>query len=78
MHTLGLTAAVVLASLISVNAAFMIVSPKAWFHLPRWILLKGSLVEKKYAVGLGALEVRIAGAAVLGLVAWTLWDIFAK
>jgi hypothetical protein len=78
MHVLGWAVVVLLGALAVVNAAFMLVSPKAWFRLPGWILLKGTLTEWKYGRGLGAIEVRITGALMLGTIAWILYDALFK
>jgi hypothetical protein len=78
MHLLGWAGIVVLIALFAVNAVFMLVSPKAWFRLPGWILAKGTLTEKRYATGLGALEVRITGASMLGLIGWVLYQALFK
>jgi len=53
-----------------INATIMLISPRAWFRFPEWIRLSGALSEKKYGSGLGALEIRLVGAIVLGLIAW--------
>jgi hypothetical protein len=58
----GLAAFVIVLVL---NAAFMLVSPRAWFGLPAWIRLKGSLTKGAYGSGWGALQVRLLGAIVL-------------
>jgi hypothetical protein len=78
MHVLGWAIIVVLVAVVGVNSAFMLVSPKAWFRLPRWILSAGPLAESKYASGLGAIEVRITGALGLGAICWVLYDAFFK
>ena len=78
MHALGWAAVATLAAVLSINAAFMLVSPKAWFRLPSWILAKGSMTEKKYASGLGAVQVRITGGLTLGVIGWVLYDLLSK
>jgi hypothetical protein len=74
LHVLGLLTIVLLVLLIAVNALFMVVSPRAWFHLPNWIRAQGSLTEKKFGSGWGAIQVRITGALVLGVIFWVLYD----
>lgn len=78
MHVLGLCLAVAVAGVIAVNACFMLVSPKAWFRLPGWIAARGTLTELKYAQGWRAIELRLAGAAMLGLIAWVVIDLIVK
>ena len=78
MQVLGLCIAVVVAAVITVNASFMLVSPKAWFRLPSWILAKGTLSEKRYAQGWGAIEIRLTGALMLGVIVWVLHHALTK
>jgi hypothetical protein len=78
MRLVGWIFACIVVAGIFVNASFMLVSPKAWFRLPSWLLLKGTLKEKKYAEGSGAIDVRLLGALMLGAVAWALHDLLAR
>ena len=73
MQALGLVIVVVVGAVLAINASFMIVSPKVWFQLPSWILAKGTLTEKKYASGWGAVQVRITGAMMLGTIGFVLY-----
>lgn len=57
-----------------VNGLFMLLSPRAWFRLPDWISFRGSLTEKLYGSGWGAIQVRLLGAIFVGVVAWVLYD----
>jgi len=57
-----------------VNGAFMLASPRAWYRLPRWMGLQGSLTEEKYSTGWGALQVRLTGAVFLAVIAWAVYD----
>lgn len=52
------------------NAAFMVVSPQSWFRLPGWIRLNGSLTERNYSTGWGAVQVRFLGLILLAALAW--------
>jgi hypothetical protein len=54
----------------TVNAAFMLVSPRAWFRLPAWLRAQGTLTEARYGAGWGAVQLRIAGALMLGSIVW--------
>jgi hypothetical protein len=78
MHILGWCIVAAVGALITINAAFMLVSPEAWFRLPTWISAKGTLAGKKYMKGSGALEIRITGALILGVTGWVLYDVFSK
>lgn len=70
---LGWSLIVFLGAVLFVNALFMLVSPKAWFRLTSWIRAQGSLTEEKCASGWGAIQVRSAGAILLGFIAWILY-----
>jgi hypothetical protein len=78
MQMLGLSIAIVVAAVVVVNASFMLLSPKAWFRLPAWILLRGTLTEKKYGAGWGGIQVRILGAILLGTVVWMVYGSFTR
>jgi hypothetical protein len=56
-----------------INAAYMLVSPRAWSRLPSWLRAKGS-----YSVGRDGLLVRIGGAILLGTMLWILYDAFLR
>jgi len=75
---LGWSIVVVVGVVISVNALFMLASPKVWFRLPGWIRAQGSLTEQKYASGWGGIQVRLAGAAMLAVVAWVVFDLLVR
>jgi uncharacterized protein YjeT (DUF2065 family) len=62
---------------IVINGLLMFVSPRAWFRLPRGLKASGSLSAGRYSSGWGAIEVRLAGAAVLGLMVYMFRRIFA-
>jgi hypothetical protein len=75
---LGWSIIAVLGLVIFVNALFMLISPRAWFRLPRLIRAQGSLTEEKYASGWGAIEVRLTGAIMLAVIGWVLYDAFIR
>jgi hypothetical protein len=78
MRPFGWVCLILLVGLVLFNGAFMLVSPRAWFRLPFWLRLTGTLSEDNYATGAGAIEVRLTGAAVLGFIGWVLYDILAR
>ncbi len=78
MQVLGLSIAAVLGAVVVINAFFMLVFPKVWFRLPGWILAKGTLTEKRFASGWGAIEVRLTGAIMLGTIGWVLYHSLTK
>jgi hypothetical protein len=78
MQVLGLSIVAIVGAVIAVNAFFMLLSPKAWFRLPSWILAKGTLTEKRFARGWGAVEIRLTGAITLGVIGWVLYHSLTK
>jgi len=66
--------AIATALVVALNAAFMAASPRAWFRLPGWLRTQGSLTERKYATGSGAIQVRITGALILFGMVWCLYE----
>jgi hypothetical protein len=60
-----------------INALFMLISPRAWFRLPKWFPARSSSVtEAKYGSGWGVFPVRLGGAFMLAIIVWVLYDIF--
>jgi hypothetical protein len=76
MHLVGMCLIVLLGIVMTINGAFMLTSPRAWFGLPRWLGLHGSFTKEKYSTGWGAIEVRLTGALTLAAIAWVLYDMF--
>jgi hypothetical protein len=58
----------------SINAFYMLISPRAWFRLPRWIRAEGSLTEGKYTTSWGAIQVRFTGALFLAIIGWVIYE----
>jgi hypothetical protein len=48
-------------AMMSVNAIFMLISPRLWFQLPSWIRANGRFTKERNSSGPGALAVRILG-----------------
>ena len=63
---------------LAINAAFMLASPRAWFHLPRWLRAQVPLTEQKYASGRGAILLRLTGATLLVVVFSVIYNIVIK
>lgn len=38
--------AVLVGLVMTINAAFMLASPRSWFRLPGWLTAQGSLIER--------------------------------
>jgi hypothetical protein len=74
LHFLSWIGIAVIVVVIAVNAAFMFISPRAWFRLPEWFPGRGSMTEHKYGSGWGAVETRIAGGMMLAAILWVLYD----
>ena len=70
--TFGIVCFVVTILAVTVNAILMLISPEVWFRLPRWIRFSGSLRAAKFRKGVGAIQVRILGGCLLGIVVWFL------
>ena len=73
-RVIGLCIAIVVGVVMVINAGFMLASPGAWFHLPTWLRMQGSLTESDYTQGWRAIQIRLVGAAVLGAIAWVVYD----
>jgi len=68
---IGLWAALaVTVAILLINAFYMVISPRAWFALPRWLGLQGVLTLDRYGARRGALQVRVLGAIVIATVGW--------
>lgn len=64
--------------LTGINGAYMLISPRAWYRLPRWLRASGTLTEERYGSGWGAIQVRIAGAMCLAVSAFILYAAFFR
>ncbi|GAC1658617.1 MAG: hypothetical protein NVS9B15_20430 [Acidobacteriaceae bacterium] len=71
----GYAIAALVIPVLALNALFMLISPRAWFRLPHWLLAKGALTEKRYANGFGALQLQMAGAIILVTLAWIIYSL---
>jgi hypothetical protein len=64
-HFLGWTFAILTLLMMTINAAFMLFSPRLWFRLPSWIRANARFTHEKHTSGLGGAQVRILGGVVL-------------
>ncbi len=64
-HFLGWTFAILTLLMMTINAGFMLFSPRLWFQLPSWIRANARFTNEKHASGLGSAQVRILGGVVL-------------
>jgi len=78
MQILGVSIAVVALLVVAVNVAMMLLSPKAWFRCPGWIMLKGTLSEKRSASGWGGAQVRLTGAVMLFGVGYMVYHVLTR
>lgn len=78
LHLLGWVGIAVIFVVSVVNAAFMLISPRAWFRLPAWFPGRGAMTEHKYGTGSGAIETRIAGGMMLAAILWVLYDVLLR
>ena len=68
---IGLWAAfTVVVTVMIINALYMLVSPRAWFGLPRWLGLQGVLTLDRHGSRGGALQVRVLGGIIIATVGW--------
>jgi len=74
-HVIGWVVIGVVVFFLVVNAAYMLISPRAWFRLPGWLRTQGALTESRYGGGWGALQLRITGALMLAAVGWVVYEI---
>jgi hypothetical protein len=77
MLILGRVIAVLFGIVMFINAAFMLVSPKAWFGLPSWLRAQGTLRKEKYSSGVRAVEIQITGAVMIAVLVWVVYDFFS-
>jgi len=70
--------AIAVGVFMTINAAFMLASPRTWFRLPGWLRAQGSLTEDKYSSGWGAIQIRVTGALILTAIAWVLSDMLFR
>jgi hypothetical protein len=78
MRRVGIVVVLAFAVVFAANAAVMLVSPRAWFRIPRWLGSQGSTTMKEYGSGWGAIQVRLTGALFLAGMGWVLYDLFVK
>jgi hypothetical protein len=69
--------AVLFGILMFINAAFMLVSPQAWFRLPSWMRFQGTLTKEKYGSGGRAVEIQILGAVMTAVLVWIVYAFFS-
>jgi hypothetical protein len=62
----------------TINAVFMLFSPRAWFRLPTWMRASGVLNREKYSEGGLSLLVRLLGAIILFLVGGVAFDLIVE
>jgi len=78
-RVIGWALACALLLLLIANGAVMVLSPRRWFELPIWIAsVRGRLTPAKYSQGLGGFQVRMLGAALLGVVAWVCVGVLSR
>ncbi|HTU50031.1 MAG TPA: hypothetical protein VMF56_05515 [Acidobacteriaceae bacterium] len=78
LKIVGLCIAIAVGLILTINAAFMLASPRGWFRLPGWLRAQGTLVEQKYSSGWGAVQLRLTGGLILIAVAWVVYDLFLR
>ena len=67
----------VTVTIMLINAFYMLISPKAWFALPKWLALEGVFTPERHGSRWGALQVRVLGALIIATAAWIAIDLLA-
>jgi hypothetical protein len=71
LQHIGIWAAfAVTATIMLINALYMLISPKAWWELPKWLGLQGVMTKERYGNRRGALQVRALGAMIIATCGW--------
>jgi hypothetical protein len=76
MSTIPTTLFAILLVYMCINALYMLIAPRAWFRLPSWFRAQGSLPTEHYSTGWGILQLRLAGAVILGGAVWVIYSVF--
>jgi hypothetical protein len=72
----GVAVAIMLLGL--VNGTAMLISPRRWFALPRWLRARGTLRTEQYSTGFGSLELRVLGAITVAAILWVAYSLFFR
>jgi hypothetical protein len=75
---LGWLMCVAVVLVATLNACYMLLSPRAWFRLSHWSRAEGSLTAEKYSIGWGAVQVRLSGAVILAAICWVFYDLIFR
>jgi len=70
MRLVGLIVVGLLVLLGIFSSTYMLISPRRWLTLPRWLRGFGSMSLEKNAKGLGASRVRLIGGLILAGLLW--------
>jgi len=76
MHGMGIFFAFIFAVFAVVNGLFMLLSPKRFYSLPRWIRASGTWDTKTSSSGMGAIKVRLTGVALIVTIVYVAYDMF--
>lgn len=63
---------------IGTNGTLMLISPRAWFRVPKWIRLSGGLTEARVGRGRTAILIRLLGACYLAVIVFFLHGYFSS
>lgn len=75
---LGTIVACLFGACLLLNGLLMAVSPRAWFRLPKWVGVHGSLTKEKYSSGPASIEVRLLSAIFVAVVCWVVYDVLFR
>ena len=73
-RVIGWVVVALVGVVMAINAIFMLISPSAWFRLPQWVRATGTMREEGYRSALAEIQVRVAGAVMLGVLIWVVYD----
>jgi len=69
---LGVLFILLFFAVFGLNAMFMLISPRAWYRLPRWLGFSNRLTESEYGSGWGAVQIRLLGGCFLAVIVYFL------
>jgi len=75
LHTAVWVAFTITVTVMLVNAFYMVISPDAWFKLPRWLGLQGVLTRDRYGSGWGGVQIRILGVIIIATSVWIAYEL---
>jgi len=63
---------------ILVNGSLMLLSPTKWLRLPYWARSVAGISPKRHSAGVGALQLRLTGAVLIGILTGLVYMMFFR